>query len=467
MNVLKPYDQIFDTNKKFIFMKSGRVAGKSVASAQRVVQSLFSEDGDIFVGRAFGSDIRQSIYQEILSVIEQLQLFEYIETKTQPLKIINKINDNIIYFMGIGGPDKHRTKGFTTSKELSLIVIDELQQVESEDNLKEAQATLLRNLKPTGKVIYMFNPERRASHWVNEFFRLSKNDPNFLCLETTYRDIMGEINDTLLKRIEYESEINPSEYRHRYLGETEGLFGAVYSSFDRKRHLISKDFLKQLAKKVGVYSITVGADPASTKDATAFVPALLLNNGQMIIADYFYHDPKKNGVITNDKLAPMLVNWLNWVLESWELDERFKYSLPIHFIFDSNAVSQDLRRTLDHLAPRNYRIEAIKQKKVIEMSEVVRSSFNKNLILVSDSGGYYNPYTKYFISGDHPLVTQLEQVVWNDNGDGFDKHVPNDLTDALTYATVHYFRNKGNQFFPTPQEFYKPIAKEEVENGTR
>jgi len=462
MNVIKPYDQLYTTDKKYILMKSGRAAGKSFAGAQKIAFDFVQNEGDIFVARAYGSDLQQSTYQDILNIINQLGLFQFIETRTRPLKIINRINGNKIHFMGIGGSDIHRTKGFTADKPLQLIVVDELQQVESEQHLKEALDSVERHLFKHGKVIFMFNPDRNASHWLNEMFRLAKMDTEYLTIETTYLDIADELNESMLKRIEYEKEINPTEYKHRYLGETEGLFGTVYSSFSRNSHLIDKNALIEYAKKVGVYAIMVGADPASTKDATALVPTLLLSDGRVIVTDYFYHDPKRNGVITNDKLAPMIVEFMNNLLVEWKVDKRFKHSLPIQFIFDSNAVSQDLRRTLDYISPKNYRIEAIKQKKVIEMAEVVRSSFNRNLILISDGGGYTNPKTGHFMHGDHPLVTQLEHVVWNDSGDGFDKNVPNDLTDALTYATVHYFRNKGNQFLPNPKDYYKPLSKEEV-----
>lgn len=456
MQVLKPYDQIYTTDKKYVFMKSGRAAGKSKSSGQYVVKRFFGEEGDIFVGRAYGSDIQQSIYQEILSVIEELGLFTHIETRTRPLKLINKINGNKIHFMGIGGADKHRTKGMTFGKDLSLIVIDELQQVESEDNLKEAEATLLRKLKPSGKVIYMFNPERRASHWVNEFFRMSKYNESFLCIETTYKDIASILKENapeLLKRIQFEKENNPSEYTHRYLGETEGLFGAVYYTFDRKKHLLGKDSLKRYVKKVGVYNVLVGADPASTRDSTALIPALLLRNGQMVIADYFFHDPQKNSQVPNSTLWQYIRDWLEDLKNDWGLlsNQRFE------FIFDSNGASQDLMKTLDSNMTSHYsNYQVMRQKRIIEMADVMRNAFSKNLIIISDSGGYHNYITGNFVWGKNPLVEQLQQVVWNKSGDGFDKNVPNDATDGLTYAAAFYYRNQGNMNFPEQEQFYNP-----------
>jgi len=453
MYVMTPYDQMYTTDKQYIFMKSGRAAGKSKASAQYIVKRFFGEDGDIFVGRAYGSDIQQSIYQEIISVVEEMGVFKQIETRTRPLKIINKINGNKIYFSGIGGADKHRTKGMTFSKDLTMIVYDELQQIENEENLREANATLLRKLKPTGKVIYMFNPPKLASHWVNEFFRMSKHNSAYLCIETTYKDIAKVLGSPLLESIEHEKMIDPNNYRNRYLGETEGLFGAVYNSFDRKKHLINKDALKRYIKKVGIFNFIVGADPASTRDSTALIPALLLRNGQMVIIDYFFHDPQKNGSIPNARLWKFVREWLHEIKEEWGLLPQHR----VEMIFDSNGASQDLMNTLsENMSGREVNTQVFRQKRIIEMADVMRNAFSKNLILISDNGGYKNYITGTFMWGINPLVQQLEQVVWNEAGDGFDKHVPNDATDGLTYATVWYFRNQGNMNFPEQEGFYNP-----------
>jgi len=457
--VLQPYDRLYFAEETYLFLKSGRSAGKSKAGAQFIVSKFFEEDGDIFAGRAYGSDVQQSIMQEILTVTEELGLINSVETRTRPLKIINKRNGNRIHFMGIGGSDIHRTKGFVPNKKLSLIAFDELQQVETQSHLEEAKATLLRHLKEDGKVLYMFNPDRRASHWLNEHYRLKKHDDNYLCLSTTYKDIAGILNIHTLREIEVERETNPSEYRYRYLGETEGLFGAVYASFNRDLHLVSKDIAKLLVKKIGYAYLIVGADPASTRDCTALVPLILLRNGQMIAVDYFYHNPQKNGVITNDRITPLIEQWINYVMDDWGIRRNHR----VDFIFDTGAHSRDLMDTLNYRLPTNFSFQTYNYKKIVEMADVVKSTFSRNVLFISDSGGYYNYVTQRFVRGDNPLVQQLEQVVWNERGDGFDNNVPNDMTDALTYGTVAYFKNKDNMYYPEPKQFYKPLDKDDLD----
>jgi hypothetical protein len=61
-----------------------------------------------------------------------------------------------------------------------------------------------------------------------------------------------------------------------------------------------------------------------------------------------------------------------------------------------------------------------------------------------------------------PLVTALESVTWDEKGKGFDDRVPNDDSDALTYALSTYFINPNNIYFPKRLGFYEKQNKEEV-----
>lgn len=76
---------------------------------------------------------------------------------------------------------------------------------------------------------------------------------------------------------------------------------------------------------------------------------------------------------------------------------------------------------------------------------------------IGDYGGYYSYPKDRFIheSEEHyPIVTQLESVTWNEKGTGFDPIVPNDVTDALTYAVRWWFTNPDNLYLPEREEYY-------------
>lgn len=459
MNIIEPYDKILTTDKRYILLKSGRDAGKSKVSAQIATSLFFQYELNILICRSNYGDLQDSMFQEILDVLEEEHLMAFIDTRTRPLKITNKLNGNIIYFKGIGGADLSRTKGFKTSKKLSMIMVDELQQLPSENNLQQALDSFRRHLETNvGKVLMAFNPEPQNSHWTNEYYRMkNEDDPTFLCLWTSYKDIADILTDVDLEAIELEAIINPSRYKHIYLGETNGLFGGVYHTFNRSIHLLTPEETEKLIKEQGIHQIIFGIDPATTRDATAGVPVAILNNGQAIVLECFHHDPIKYGALSNDRLYPLLLEHIENIEQKYDL--RFR-NIPITWIIDSAGA--DLVTKLQYDLPKRYKIYSYSEKRVIQMARVMQDAFSQNVLYIKDTGGIYNYVSRRFEQGYMPVVENLENVVWDEKGKGFDPMVPNDDSDALTYAVSTYFVNPYNIYFPRRQSFYEKIKEKEV-----
>jgi len=450
MIIAKKYKQVLTTDKRNVVLKSGRTAGKSKFMAQYVVINFFKYDADILVTRAYIADMEKSMFQEILDVLEEEELIQYTIQRTRPLKIKNIKNGNTIYFEGIGGADKSRTRGFKPRKKLSLIIVDEMQQLPEQTNLKQALATFRRHYQDYAKVIMAFNPEPQNSHWANEYYRINESESNIhLCLHTTYRHIIKFLNDADKEEIDLMATINPDEYRHMYLGETNGLFGGVYYTFNREAHLIDKDIVKDMIKRVGVLQMLVGIDSAVTRDRTAAVPVLVLRNGQCIVTEYYYHDPMKNGAMPDEELKDYLFNFIEEMRDEYDLRSGNK---PIHLVVDS--ANANLVKTLEYHNKYGYRIWSYSQKKIIEMARIVQDAFSTNTTFILDNGGIMNYKTGRF-EHQHPLVTALESVTWDKAGKGFDPLVPNDSTDALTYALATYFKNPHNLNFPKRYGYYE------------
>lgn len=91
------------------------------------------------------------------------------------------------------------------------------------------------------------------------------------------------------------------------------------------------------------------------------------------------------------------------------------------------------------------------------MAQNVNDVFSRNVAYVVDFGGY-NDYVKgrfiYDNEKIHPLVQQLESVVWNELGTGFEKSIDNDATDAFTYVVRYWYTNPDNLYLPDRDEFY-------------
>lgn len=456
MNILKPYQPILTTDKRYILIKSGRDAGKSKVSAQLIVKDFFSLDNNILVCRANYGDLQDSMFQEILDVLEEENLIMFTEQRTRPLKIINKINGNIIQFKGVGGADLSRTKGFKTSKKLSLIMFDELQQLPSQTNLDQALATFRRHLdEDIGKVLMCFNPEPQNSHWANEYYRINSENPNFLTLWTSYKDIAKILSRVDLEAIEMERVINPSRYEYLYLAITNGLFGRVYHTFDRAIHLLTEKEVDMMIQEFQIHQLIIGIDPATTRDSTAGVPVAILRNGQAVVLECFHHDPTKDGALDNSRLYPLLERWIDDLKIKYDLQFR---GTPIHIVIDSAGA--DLVQKLQFEMSHKYKVWSYSQKKVIQMANVMQDGFSQNILMIKDTNGVFNYVSNRFETGNMPLVRNLDSVMWDEKGKGFDPMIPNDDSDALTYALSTYLINPNNIYFPKRRGFYE--RKKEV-----
>jgi hypothetical protein len=434
-----------------MMLKSGRDAGKSTSIAKYVYDRFVSLSLDILITRANYGDLYKSMFAEIMAIIEEEGFLSFVEERRKPLKIINKLNGNEIRFEGIGGADLSRTKGFKPKKKLSLIVVDEMQQLPDQTNLDQALATFRRHLDDVeGQVILAFNPERQNAHWANLYYNARENEDEWECLYTSYKDIVGVLSKKDVDAIELEKIVNPSNYDYLYLGITKGLFGGVYHTFNRASHLIPKDDLMALIKKHGIHQVLIGTDSATTIDATALVPVLILNNGQAVAVEYFHHEPKTYGALSNDRLYPLILRFVDDLEKEYDL--RFR-GTPITFVVDN--ANSDLIQHLSYHLPSRYRVFAYSDKKIIQMANVMVNAFSKNVLLVLDTGGVHNYVSNLYQHNIHPLVDTLESVLWDKDGKTFDRSIPNDDTDALTYAIAYYFINPDNIYLPDRQKFYE------------
>ena len=450
MQVLKPYDKIWLTDKTYIIIKSGRDAGKSTTIAKYVFDRFTSLELDILITRSNYGDLYKSMYNEIIAIIQEENYLPFIIERRKPLKIINKLNGNIIFFEGIGGADLSRTKGFKPNKKLSLVVVDEMQQLPEQTNLDQALATFRRHLDDEkGQVVLAFNPEPQNAHWANEYYRLCENNNDYLCLFTSYLDIAGVLSKKDLEAILREKQVNPNNYRYLYLGETAGLFGGVYHTFNRNFHFIKESIMQKLIKDIGIHSVIIGIDAATTIDSTSFQPILILNNGQALCVNQFFHNPKLNGALSNDKLYPFVKTWLDAMLLRWHIPRN----LMVQMVFDS--ANADLRMVMANRLTNRYVCSAYSQKNIVQMAQIMQNAFSHNVLYILDEGGIQNYITNRFEYNYNPLLVALESVIWDENGKKFDPIVPNDTTDALTYGVGFYFRNPNALYFPIRKDFYE------------
>ena len=451
VEVAEPFIELYETNKHFVICRSGRTGGKTIAGRDYLMtKNRQKPNRDIIICRDSYSDIKDSIFSAIEKYIYKHKLNREFGILQNPLRIKNIRNGNNIYFVGIGGADKSRTKSFEPEHPVEVIMFEELQQVREQENLEQAHASFRRHLSDTGIMLHMFNPEPQNAHWLNVWTNIKKNDPDYLVIESSWKDIIKWLNDIDIKEILKCKLLEPEKYEWLYMGKTGGGFGSVYPQFKRSKHLLPYDKLVEKFGRNKIMSVIIGGDNAVSRDATCLCPIAIFDNGQCCVLDVFYHDPKTDGDLSVSELIPYMQKWLVELEKKYGLNNPSLYGnfTPIAFVIDGSVIGIELAKQLRFvLRPERYDIIRYSKKNVIEMAGNLKSVFARNMLYIADFGGHKNYIRDKFEKRENVVAEQIENLIWNEKQTGFDPLIPNDASDALTYGANAIFKNMFNLYY--------------------
>lgn len=442
IKVAKCFEPLFKIKNKNFILEGGRASGKSKVVYQLCITLMLNHPKlDWIVARDSYSDLETSSYAELVNYIEENELNHEFQIKKSPLRIVRKGNNGTIYFLGVGGSDKSRTKSYKTKHKVAGIIFEELQQVKDEESLTQALASFRRLLDPNNwRIILVFNPPAQNAHWVNVWSRIKEKDPDYVVIKTSYLDIIDFINDVDLKEILKMKMLDFQKYEWFYLGKPGGGFGSVYPQFKREKHFITYQESINRFSKYRFKALIIGGDGAVTHDCTSLVPIAILENGQALVLDIFHHDPKTSRQLSSAALMPYIKLWFEELNNKYMIKES---GIPILFKIDSAAT--DFRLELGYkFANNRTMVSSFSKSTIVEMVGVVQSAISENCIYIINFGGYKDYVQNKFIQGENPLVIALENLIWNEKMTGYDPIVPNDDSDAFTYAVNTYYKNPDN-----------------------
>lgn len=455
------FKQIMETDKSNICLYGGRVGGKSNNTGIiSILEELENPGYDVVVARVSYGSLGDSSYAELSHAIDSFdnqKISDTFKLKRSPLRIERRDGNGTIYFIGYGGSNTSRTKSIRPKHPIKIVILEETQELKDKRNLDEALASLRRHFGEGVKVFVLGNPPPQEAHWFNVFINQCKRDPDWLCVNLTWQDIIPFINDYDLKEILKTKLLDENYYRWFYMGEPTGGYGSVYPMFRKEKHVITAQQFAYACEKgnLQVLGCVIGGDGAVTHDATAFVPQLLLSNGQTAIGPIFCHDPKKDGVIGFHQLVQNnLLRWFNEICQRFHLgtiqEKRMHPNAqlkPIWMRIDS--ASPDLIQECKFFIGDRVQIGPIKKASVLEMVAVVQSSIANDNVIIIDYGGYYDYQLNVFVKKDmNILAEQLSMLIWNEQQTNYDPIVPNDISDAFTYGDYFWYSNQENiQYF--------------------
>lgn len=454
------FKEIIESEKNEIVLYGGRLGGKSNGTAKVAILTMLANPYyDVIVARVSYGSMADSSYSELRNAIEEMgdDIIDEFELKKSPLRIARKGNAGDIYFIGYGGSNTSRTKSIRTKHKIKVVILEETQELKSRRNLDEALASFRRHFGDRVKVFILGNPPPQEAHWFNRYIAEKQFDFDTLVKRVTYLDILPFINDYDLREIVKLKYTDPDYYKWFYLGETTGGFGSVYPMFRKEKHVISMQQWERIREsgKIRVVGLVIGGDGAVNRDSTAFVPILLLSNGQSAVAPIFYHNPQDDGVIGYHQLVQdHLTRWLDEICQRFRLGTAqelrmhpYMKQVPIWMRIDS--ASPDLIQECRFFLGDRCSIAPIKKKHVFEMVGVCQSTIANNNMVIIDYGGYYSYVKNRFIKKNVNLLEeQLSMLIWNERQDNYDPVVPNDVCDAWTYGNFFWYSNQENiQYF--------------------
>lgn len=300
--------------------------------------------------------------------------------------------------------------------------------------------------KADSRCIATCNPES-PSHFIKTFIDKAAEDgvdvydEHFTIYDNTFLD--REVITAM------ENEFRGTIYFDKWiLGKWVKTEGLVFPLFNREKHYLTPE---EYRRRFGLHSIRYviwGGDGATTNDATAIEPLAILDNGQGVMIDPFYQDPKVNGQMSNEQLVPYIKRYLTDMENNYHLGSATHY-MPV------DCAAADLVLTLAYNLPAFYNVRKFTKKDILSTTDVVNNALSRNAIIVLNLGGYYNYVRNEFVTGERQLVKDLENMVWDETRPNhYDDKIPNDTADAFRYAVCTYYANPENLWnTPTGEKY--------------
>lgn len=394
----KKYQALFknDPNIFFVFLYSGRAAGKSFAISTYLATRLLNEKGNLVFCRQYMSNVGASIIPEFLDKIQLMGIRRYLKVNKDSITCL--LNGNTLWFKGLETAEGTAEASMKGIPKLACVVIDEMQQVKQQ-NFDRLVGTV-RDKDLNLKVICALNPTTMKS-W--QFLRFFKDLPpkftgiidNKLYIYSSYLENLQYLSKTSIHEIENVRNVNILKYNNQYLGQwlsqnTNALFSQelLDSAKDFKEcenHFNSKYYL-------GV-DIAVSTNQDSDQTALTLVEK---NDNQYYILDC------KHGKFTPEQWAIICKDFKN------------KYRNLI-IVAQKNQGGNLIEETLKHVGINSSNIKLVSATK----SKILRA---EDILILYEQKRVH--HTK--------IMSQLQQEMLSYSGDPKEKS-PNCL-DSLVWG---------------------------------
>ena len=281
------YPYLLDYQYRYNVFYGGRASGKTKFIMQKLLIKGLKEKRTILLMRKQTTQLRDSVWKEILQVIDDFHLSQFFTVNKTEFRITCLINGTEFKCLGLDEPEK--IKGFA---DISYVFLDEVTGFNQED-VELIDATLRSpKFKLPLQMYFSFNPISKANFVYKYFgFDTGITPPNTFILKSTYLDnpFLGE---NVAERYEALKQRDYRRWQIEALGDFVSLDKLVFQNYKVEEF----DHTKING------TLLCGLDYGFVNDISAFVASLLDEENKKIYVFKIWGDTNK----TNDELSNII-----------------------------------------------------------------------------------------------------------------------------------------------------------------
>ena len=281
------YPYLLDYQYRYNVFYGGRASGKTKFIMQKLLIKGLKEKRTILLMRKQTTQLRDSVWKEILQVIDDFHLSQFFTVNKTEFRITCLINGTEFKCLGLDEPEK--IKGFA---DISDVFLDEVTGFNQED-VELIDGTLRSpKFKLPLQMYFSFNPISKANFVYKYFgFDTGITPPNTFILKSTYLDnpFLGE---NVAERYEALKQRDYRRWQIEALGDFVSLDKLVFQNYKVEEF--------DHTKINGV--LLCGLDYGFVNDISAFVASLLDETNKKIYVFKIWGDTNK----TNDELSNII-----------------------------------------------------------------------------------------------------------------------------------------------------------------
>ena len=210
------------------WLNGGRGSTKSsYVSIELILQLMKNPQINAIVYRKVAATLRESVYEQVVWAIDQMNLRPWFTFRLNPLEIRYKPTGQRILFRGADDPTKSKSiklsKGY-----FGVLWFEELAEFAGVEDIRTIKASVIRGGE-SAITFCTYNPPQTARNWVNKEAITPKD--NRLVHTSTYLGVPPKwLGPDFIAEAESLKRSNLLAYRHMYLGEVTGTGGQVFNN---------------------------------------------------------------------------------------------------------------------------------------------------------------------------------------------------------------------------------------------